>query len=189
MTDNSVTIKVNGQDVLTLRDILPAEPGLLVLFVAKTPALKSVAAGHYFQGSQGKKFWSRLKEYGLLKPTTAFEDDSLVDHGYGLTDIVKVPRDYGNEPSTAEYVDGMVRILKLIRIHRPSVLVFVYKKVLDQVLARHFGVKRKSVYGFNPEFEKYFNSSVFAFPLPGTPCTSAQASAAMRELVETVGSR
>ncbi len=189
MPDHSMTIAVDGREVRTLRDILPGTPGLKVLFVGKTPAPESVAVCHYFQGAQGRMFWNRLQEYGLLKPTTRFEDDSLLDHSFGMTDIVKVPRASGNEPSAAEYVAGTERILDLIHIHHPGVVVFVYKKVLDEVLGRRFGVREKSAYGFNPDAEKYFGTRVFAFPLPGTPCTRAQAAAAMRELVEAVGRR
>ena len=64
---NSITILVEGREVRTLRDILPASPGLHVLFVAKTPAPASVEEGHYFQGKQGRMFWNRLKNYDLLK--------------------------------------------------------------------------------------------------------------------------
>ena len=158
-----------------------------MLFVAKVPTPRSVNAGHYFQGRQGQMFWNRLREYGLLIPTTEFEDDSLLDHGYGLTDIVKVPRDYDDEPSNAEYREGLHRILDLFRLHRPNVVVFVYKKVLDQILRFGFGISAKSSYGFNPFLETQFGTRVFAFPLPGTPCKAAQAVVAMQELRQMCG--
>jgi G:T/U-mismatch repair DNA glycosylase len=75
LVGNQVIIKVEGQEIVTLRDILPAKLGLRVLFVAKTPAPYSVEVGHYFQGRQGTMFWSILKRHGLLTPTTEFEDD------------------------------------------------------------------------------------------------------------------
>ncbi len=187
---NRVTMTVGGQDVQTLRDILPTRPGLEVLFVAKTPAPVSVAAGHYFQGAQGRMFWNRLKEYGLFNPTTPFEDDSLLDHGFGMTDIVKVPRAYGSEPSSEEYVAGMDRILELIRVHHPRVVAFVYKRVLDNLLRYRFGLPEKSEYGFNAGLNFHFSDAqVFAFPLPGTPCTAAKAATAMREFADVVGHR
>lgn len=189
MTDHSTTVVADGVEVRTLSDILPATPGLRVLFVAKTPAPPSVAAGHYFQGPQGKMFWNRLREYQIMKPTTKFEDDSLLDHGFGITDIVKVPRAYGNEPSREEYAAGMDRVLGIVRDHKPSVLVFVYKGVLDQILKLRFGVRQKAVYGFNRDVEHHFGAQVFAFPLPGTPCTSAQAAVAMRDLADAIGRR
>lgn len=189
-TGNRMTITVGGQDVQTLRDILPTRPGLEVLFVAKKPAPVSVAAGHYFQGAQGKMFWNRLKEYGLFNPTTQFEDDSLLDHGFGITNLVKVPSAYGNEPSPDEYAEGMDRILELIRVHHPRVVVFVYKRVLDNLLRYRFGVREKSEYGFNAGLSVHFSGAgVFAFPLPGTPCNAARAVVAMRELAEAVGRR
>jgi uracil-DNA glycosylase len=183
-TDNSIDITVDGRSVRTLRDILPEKPGLQVLFVAKTPAPQSVKAGHYFQGRQGQMFWNLLREYGVLTPTTEFQDDSLLDHEYGLTDIVKVPRAFGNEPSDAEYRAGLERILGLIRVHRPKVVVFVYKRVLDQILRLGFGISAKATYGFNPAVGAHLGTGVFAFPLPGTPCTAAQAIVAMNELAK-----
>jgi len=182
-------IRVEGRDVLTLRDILPPTPGLQVLFVAKTPAPVSVKAGHYFQGAQGCQFWCRLKEYGLLKQTVGFEDDSLLCHGYGLTDIVKVPREYGEEPSREEYEAGLGRILELIRLHQPKIVVFVYKGVLDKISRFKFHIENKSTYGFNPSLEQHScGARVFAFPLPGVGrCTTMQAKLAMQELVIACG--
>jgi len=186
MSDNATHISVGGRRIRTLRDILPDRGHLRILFVAKTPAPISVEAGHYFQGRQGRMFWNRLMDYGLLRPTTPYEDDSLLAHGYGITDIVKVPRGFGHEPSAEEYAAGVDRLFDLIRQYRPSVVVFVYKRVLDEVLSIRFGVTRKSTYGFNPDFTRYFGSPVFAFPLPGTPCTAEQADAAMCELATVV---
>jgi G:T/U-mismatch repair DNA glycosylase len=175
-------ITINGREVLTLADILPSQPGLKALFVAKTPALKSVEAGHYFQGTQGKAFWNKLKEHGILHPTTVYEDDSLLNHSYGLTDIVKVPRDYGNEPSDDEYRQGAGRILELVRTHQPTVIVFVYKRPLDKLLQHQFNRHSRTSYGFNPDLEQLFGARVFVFPMPGTPCPQAQATQAMQEL-------
>ena len=44
----------------------------------------------------------------------SYPDENLVNHNYGITDIVKVPRNYGNEPSKMEYQDGISRILSII---------------------------------------------------------------------------
>lgn len=186
MPDNSITIVVNGRDVRTLQDILPNQPGLKALFVAKTPAPKSVAAGHYFQGQQGRMFWNRLIKYGILQPTTTYEDGSLLVHGFGLTDIVKVPRHFGNEPSIGEYEAGIDRILELIRVHQPKVLVFVYKRVLDQILKLRGLAEWKSEYGFNPDLDVHFGCRVFVFPLPGTPCTREHAHTAMQSLAKAL---
>jgi len=185
VTNYKISLKVNWEKVDTLDDILPKKPGLKILFVAKTPAPISVRVGHYFQGRQGRMFWNKLIEYEILKvPHGDFEDDHLLEHGYGITDIVKVPRSFGNEPSKEEYQEGLERILGLIQRHKPKVIVFVYKKVLDQILKLGFNLRIKSVYGFNPELKSRFGSEVFVFPMPGTPCTVETASRAMTELAE-----
>jgi len=129
-----------------------------------------------------------LKQYAILRPTTDFEDDVLLQHGYGLTDIAKEPRPFGQEPSREEYRTGARRILELIRFHQPKVTVFVYKRVLDKMIQFEFGITHKSTYGFNQNLENSFGCRVFAFPLPGTSCTREQLTTAMQELA-TVCSR
>ena len=112
MTKYKITIDVEGKTVETLSDILPDKPGLKILLIAKTPAIKSVNKGHYFQGPQGRMFWNRLAEYNILNvPFGEFEDEYLLDNDIGITDIVKVPRNFGNEPSDVEYRQGLQRIL------------------------------------------------------------------------------
>lgn len=185
--NHRTTIRVGDRHVETLADILPRSAPIRMLIVAKTPAPVSVAAGHYFQGQQGRMFWNRLRDYGLLEaPAGSFQDDALIAHGYGLTDIVKVPRDYGSEPSNEEYREGTDRILELAARLQPQVLLFVYKRVLDQILRVAFDHPSKASYGFNPELDPHFGCRVFVFPMPGTPCTSAQAIASMSQLADSM---
>lgn len=185
--DHRTTLHIDNRTVVTLADILPSEGPAKMLIIAKTPAHTSVEARHYFQGRQGRMFWNRLREYDLLTvPPATHEDDVLLAHGYALTDIVKAPRDYGNEPSDDEYRAGLDRILALISQLEPRVLMFVYKRVLDQILRLSFSRRQKSNYGFNTDLDELFGSRVFAFPMPGTPCTSAQAIIAMNELADAL---
>jgi hypothetical protein len=76
-------------------------------------------------------------------------------------------------------MNGSSRILELIRLHHPELVAFVYKKVLDKILETKFGIKQRAAYGFNPLVNHHFQTRVFAFPLPGTPCTTVQAKSAM----------
>ncbi len=181
------TIEVDGEEVKTLSDILPKSEKLKILFIAKTPALKSVEIGHYFQGRHGKMFWNKLVEHKTLriKPGT-FEDENLLSQGYGITDIVKKPRNFGSEPSNKEYRTGYSRIEKLIEKYDPDVIVFVYKKVLDHILIIAHDIGQKSEYGLNNNLQKLFGTKVFVFPMPGTPCTRKQAEIAMAELKNIV---
>jgi len=154
-----------------------------MLIIAKTPAPVSVEAGHYFQGAQGRMFWNSLCDYRILtRPTDNYHDELLLNHGYGITDIAKVPRDFGDEPSDREYLAGTERILKLIKTMQPTVLMFVYKRVLDRMLSLALNHPGKSKYGLNPDLDRKLGSRVFIFPMPGTPCTKAEAQSAMTQL-------
>lgn len=184
---HKIKITVNNKSHDTLADILPDEGKLEILFIAKTPAMVSVNAGHYFQGRQGRMLWNKLANYNILKvPYGQFEDDYLLLNNYGLTDIVKVPRDYGDEPSDEEYRNGLQRILALIKKHRPKVVVFVYKKVLDNIIRLNFGQQSKVNYGFNTQLEKMLGSKIFVFPMPGTPCTTTESKSSMTELEKLI---
>lgn len=184
---HKIKISVDGKSHDTLADILPDEGQLEILFIAKTPATVSVNAGYYFQGRQGRMFWNKLADYNILKvPYGKFEDDYLLTNNYGLTDIVKVPRDYGNEPSDEEYRNGLHRILNLIENHKPKVIVFIYKGVLDNITRLKFGLSSKANYGFNSQLDKLFGSKVFVFPMPGTPCTKEESLTSMNELEKLI---
>lgn len=115
-------------------------------------------------------------------PTTEFEDDSLLAHGCGITDIAKLPRRYGANVPRAEYLAGAERLLEQIKVQSPRVICFVYKRVLDQILRLKFRHGRKSAYGVNPELDAYFKAMVFVFPMPGTPCTKSEQIQAMEDL-------
>ena len=183
--DYKTKINVDGKEIETLAGILPEIPKFEILFIAKTPAPVSVEAGHYFQGIQGKMFWNKLARYNILNVADGeYEDNHLLENSYGITDIVKVPRSYGNEPSDGEYKEGLKRILDLIKLHKPKVICFVYKKVLDQIIKLSFKRNQKSLYGFNPELEKDFGTKVLVFPMPGTPCKSDLAHTSMTSLKE-----
>jgi mismatch-specific thymine-DNA glycosylase len=190
MSNYQTEIIVQDKQVKTLMDILPETGKLEILFIAKTPALKSVNAGHYFQGKHGKMFWNKLSQYNILNiPLNKYEDNFLLENNFGITDIVKVPRDFGNEPSNEEYKEGLDRILSIIKHYDPKVIVFVYKKVLDNILKFGFNLRTKSNYGFNPQLHEYFNSQVFVFPMPGTPCTIEQADFSMKQLKEQLNEK
>lgn len=182
-----IDIIVEGKKFKTLADILPNEGNLEILFIAKIPTTISVDAGHYFQGRQGTMFWNKLSEFDILKvPYGQYPDEHLLLNNYGITDIVKIPRNYGNEPSDDDYKSGLKRILSIIKKYKPKVIVFVYKRVLDNIVRLNFGINNKSIYGFNPQLETYLNSKVFVFPMPGTPCNRDQAIQSMTDLKHLV---
>lgn len=183
--NNSIRVKDGENGYWTLRDILPDDDARLdVLIVGKVPAPKSVAAGHYFQGNQGRFFWCKLVEYGILDMYGhSYEDDALLDNNIGITDVVKEPKEFGDEPTAREYSEGYSRINDLVGRYKPKVLIFVYKKVFDKLLPATV----KSVYGFNPEYSGQFGGAkVFVFPMMGTPCTAERQRLVMEELQQEI---
>ncbi len=177
-------ISVDGHEVETLADILPEQGTLRALFIGKTPSPASVEAGHYFEGRMGKGLWKRLADAGLLHARPGgFADDALLEHGFGVTDLCKAPRAFGDEPGREEYECGWERVNTMAAALRPRILIFVYKGSLDKVLGYSFGWEHKSTYGFNDDLMRTFGRRVFAFPLPGVSCTAREAQRHMADLV------
>jgi len=178
-----IELTVDGRRIITLADILPDTSPIKLLIVGKAPAPVSVSEGHYFRGRQGAMFWNSLRKYGLLQvPGRRFEDEVLLEHGYAITDVVKVPHEFGKEPTDQEYKANWPRVAGLISRFHPRVIMFVYKRPLDQILRQVYARKTKASYGFNSDLEELFNSKVFVFPMPGTPCTTEEAQRAMTHL-------
>ena len=164
--NHRITILKEDKYYDTFEDIIPDTHSVLdMLIIGKTPSPDSVKIGHYFQGRHGKSMWNKLEEYGILKKATQYHDDSLLCNNIGITDVVKVPRLTGNEPSLLEYMEGKQHVMDIIKIHSPKVLLFVYKAVLENMIS----IGAKVQYGFNDNLSKYFyGSRPFLFPMPGT---------------------
>lgn len=185
MSNYQITIKEkNGNEYKTLRDILPESGPIDILFIGKVPAEISVEKGHYFQGNQGTAFWNMLGKYYILKKGQyQYYDEALVENNYGITDIVKKPRNYGNEPGDTEYIEGKKRIMELIEQYSPRIIVFAYKPPFEALIPRY----EKVDYGFNPHCDKYFGGAkTFLFPMSGTPCNREKQFKVMCELCETL---
>lgn len=185
MNNYQITIKdENGNEYKTLKDILPASGPIDILFIGTVPAEKSVDIGHYFQGKQGTAFWNMLRKYNILKiGQHEYCDEALEANNYGITDIIKKPRNYGNEPENKEYIEGKSRVIELIKQYSPKIIVFIYKPPFSNLIPKN----EKTQYGFNPHCDKYFGGAkTFLFPMPGTPCTSKMQVKVMTELQETI---
>jgi TDG/mug DNA glycosylase family protein len=117
----------------TLEDRPPREGG--VLLVGINPAPLSVRAGHYYQGTLGRRLWRRLERLGLLAdPVPGQEDDAFVRAGHGLTDLVKRPTAAASELESAELRDGARRLEDKISGWRPALVVFVFKRAAATAL-------------------------------------------------------
>src|SRR5689334_21275590 len=76
--------------VETLEDLIQA--GLDVLFVGYHPNPLAVAEGHYYF-RKANRFWEDLHEAGFVPRVFRGpgEDRLILDHGVGLTDVIKRP--------------------------------------------------------------------------------------------------
>lgn len=122
-----------GRATETLEDLL--RPGLQVMCVGINPAPKSVAAGHYYQGRLGQRFWSRLRTVGLLpQQVEGWEDDAAFACGVGFTDIVKRPTASAKDVGAVEFEYGRELLLDKLDMCAPQVVVFVFKQAATKLL-------------------------------------------------------
>ena len=71
----------------TVPDVV--RPGLDVLFVGINPGLYSGAVGHHF-ARPGNRFWKALHGSGFTPELVGpFEERRLLDHGLGITNLVR----------------------------------------------------------------------------------------------------
>ncbi len=83
-------ILIDGVTTETLREHLV--PGLRAIFVGLNPSPASVRTGHYYQGTLGRRFWDRVREYGIVPwERVGAEDDFAIKLGFGFADLVRRP--------------------------------------------------------------------------------------------------
>lgn len=174
MTHYHTTLTWRGRECETLADILA--PDLVCVFVGLNPSLVSVAAGHYMRGTLGKQFWRLLDVYGIL-PTPGngkLPDETLLDHGFGFTDLAKCPSPRANALTAGDIATGREILREKVARYRPKILCSVYKSTIEQLMAK----KYPRQYGLLPD--RFGETQLFAAPFPYRP--AAQVALHMREL-------
>jgi len=130
-----VTLTIGGTPVETLADLPPERGGLL--FVGLNPSPVSVEAGHYHQGTLGRRFWTRLGRAGIIPSDVAAvdADDALVAAGHGITDLLKrpTPRDTASD---TELTAGVGALWQKIAVWRPGAVVFIYRRAATTAAGR-----------------------------------------------------
>jgi len=173
MIGHQVQVTTNGMPTLTLADLWP-EPCMAVI-VGVNPAPRSVEAGHYYQGSDGRRALTRLRAAGLLPPDTGgFADDEAVAAGIGLTDVVKRPTRRSTELSARELADGRARLRAELEARRVPLVVCVFKRAVVALLGH------TDPPGFQDE--AFAGSRVFRMPGPYAPLGEAER--VMQELAD-----
>lgn len=120
-----VTAKPTQADLLAAADKTIVDvigPGLRVLFCGINPGLYSAYTGHHF-ARPGNRFWPTLYAAGftdrLLKPS---EQQELLKHGYGITNLVERASVTAAELTAAELLVGGQRLLAKVEEYRPQIL-------------------------------------------------------------------
>jgi TDG/mug DNA glycosylase family protein len=109
--------------VNTLTDVVA--PGLRVLFCGINPGLYSAFTGHHF-ARPGNRFWPTLHAAGLTPRRLSPEEDrSLLDLGYGLTNLVERASVSADELTPAELVEGGRRLAAKVERLRPRFVAFL----------------------------------------------------------------
>jgi TDG/mug DNA glycosylase family protein len=101
----------------TVPDVIAHE--LKVLFCGINPGLYSGATGHHF-ARPGNRFWRALHAAGFSDRVLApWEERSLLEHGYGITNLVARATASAAELSAEDMVAGRRRLERKVRRYRP----------------------------------------------------------------------
>ena len=140
----------------TMPDIIA--PDLDVLFCGINPSLYSVVIGHHF-GRPGTRFWKAHYKAGvtprLYDPS---EDATLIDLGYGITNMAPRATARADELTKAEIKAGQALLAAKIKKYRPKCLAF-----LGITAYRIAFAQPKAKIGPQPDWQ---NTQVWALPNP-----------------------
>ncbi|MCT4477840.1 mismatch-specific DNA-glycosylase [Peribacillus frigoritolerans] len=103
-----------------------------VLFVGFNPSIRSGETGHHY-ANPNNRFWKILFESGLTPRKYApTEDSSLLDLGYGFTNIVSRPTKGAEDITKEEYIIGRQQLKRKIEMYEPRLVCFVGKGVYQE---------------------------------------------------------
>lgn len=141
----------------TIPDVIG--PALRVLFCGINPSLYSAAVGHHF-ARPGNRFWPTLHAAGfterLLSP---FEDATLLDRGYGVTNLVRRATATADVLTNEELAAGGRRLKRLLRRYQPQTVAIVGVTAYRTA----FGLP-KAIFGRQPE--RIGRTTVWVLPNP-----------------------
>ncbi len=91
-----------------------------MLFCGINPGLYSGATGHHF-ARPGNRFWPALHGAGFSdRLLPAWEERRLLEHGYGITNLVARTTATADQLGREELVAGRRRLERLVRRTRPA---------------------------------------------------------------------
>jgi TDG/mug DNA glycosylase family protein len=141
----------------TIPDVIA--PGLRVLFCGINPGLYSGATGYHF-ARPGNRFWPALHGAGFTdRVLSPWEQRELLEHGYGITNLVARTTAAADELTEAELVAGRRRLLAKVKRYSPR-----YLAVLGVTAYRSAFEQPKAMLGRQPE--TLGNTIVWVLPNP-----------------------
>jgi TDG/mug DNA glycosylase family protein len=121
-----------GETVFTLADLV--RPGLRGVVVGINPSPVSVAEGHYYRGTLGRRFWTSLRDADVVPIGAGFDDDRAFVAGLGFTDVVKraTARETGLRPGELQHGRALLETrLADVGVSR---ILFTFKKAATALL-------------------------------------------------------
>ncbi|PLT30602.1 mismatch-specific DNA-glycosylase [Peribacillus deserti] len=110
--------------------------GLKILFVGFNPSIRSGETGHHY-ANPNNRFWKILHKSGLTNRIySTFEDYTLLEIGYGFTNIVSRPTKAADEITKEEYRAGREELISKIKHYKPKFVCFVGKGVYQEYSKR-----------------------------------------------------
>ena len=165
-----------GEVLETLPDYL--RPGLDIVFIGLNPSSISVREGHYFANPRNR-FWTALNGSGLvpiqLSPAL---DKQLMDHGIGLTDLIKRPTSQASGLNVSDYRQGAPILKAKLLDYQPAIACFHGMMCYRAYLQYGEGAKEKPDLGLQPQ--PIGQSRVFVVPNP----SPANAQYSLNDLVD-----
>src|SRR5439155_21366909 len=101
-----------------------------------------VAAGHYYQGRLGRRFFERLRSVGVIPEEPGWADDAAFASGVGFTDLVKRPTASSRAPSRSELEHGKALLHEKLERVRPAHVIFTFKEVAKSLVGPFPGCGR-----------------------------------------------
>lgn len=136
MQDRTIPTK---EQILTaegrrIRDVIA--PDLKVLFCGVNPGLYSGATGHHF-ARPGNRFWIALFQAGFTpRLLSAYEDGTLLQFGYGITNLAARTTRKAEDLSWEELAAGKRILEGKIKRYRPKIAAVLglgaYRKAFDR---------------------------------------------------------
>ncbi|MDQ1433666.1 MAG: double-stranded uracil-DNA glycosylase [Actinomycetota bacterium] len=135
-------------------------PGMRVLMVGLNPGLMSADVGVSF-ARPGNRFWPAALASGLVTRTLDPFHALRVD-GVGMTNIVRRATAAAMELANAEYVDGLLRLERLVRWLQPTCVCFI------GITGYRLAVDRRAGFGWQEPF-----AGVPTYVMPNTSGANA----------------